>query len=213
MPLKIVGDQSANNIRINEKFAAETKGTVTLHGNGNTLVIETARASTNLNITLRGASHFEIRSNSHLPHLFVFLRDGSRVTIGESTVSAGHFNLYSHERATIEIGRGCMIAGGFRCMTSDMHSIVDVETGDRVNPPGDIIVGDRVWAGFDVTLFKGTNIGSGSVIGARSTVSGTFRENSMLLGFPARVVRRGVTWKQELIPMPEIVTMSSQNPD
>jgi acetyltransferase-like isoleucine patch superfamily enzyme len=164
------------------------------------VIIQTSRAFSNVNIILHDESHFEIHQRSHLPQLFVFLRDGSRLIIGENTLSIGQINLYSHERASIRIGRDCLLGGDLRCLASDMHSIVDVETGDRVNPPANIVVGDRVWTGFDVTLLKGTNIGAGSVVGARSTVSGNFPENSLLLGYPARVARSGVTWNADLLP-------------
>ncbi|MBC2776545.1 acyltransferase [Parasphingopyxis marina] len=95
---------------------------------------------------------------------------------------------------SIDIGRRCLIAS-FRARTSDEHKIFDIETGDRINPSGNIKIGDDVWIGEDVLLLKGTDIGNGSIIGARSIVNSACPANSLIVGTPARVVRSGVRWE------------------
>ncbi len=203
MPVRIIGDQTKNEVRINQTFMQRSNGTVILRGTGNVLIIDTPRQCSNLMMNLSGGSRFEMRANTQVLHFHLFLRDGAEAVIGQNTTVNGKLNLQSHERALISIGSNCIIAGGLQCMASDMHSIIDIESNERINAPANVIIEDRVWVGFDVTMFKSTHIGSGSVVGARSTVSGAFRENSLILGFPARVARRGVTWKSALVPMPE----------
>lgn len=82
---------------------------------------------------------------------------------------------------------------------SDIHSIVDLATGARINPARDIQVGERVWVGQRVLILKGSQIGDGSIIGAGSVVTGTIPKNVIAAGAPARVIRQGVTWRGELI--------------
>jgi acetyltransferase-like isoleucine patch superfamily enzyme len=47
-----------------------------------------------------------------------------------------------------------------------------------------------VWIGFDACMLPGVDIGEGSVIGARSVVSESVEPYSVVVGNPARVVRR-----------------------
>lgn len=42
----------------------------------------------------------------------------------------------------------------------------------------------------NVVILKGTNIGNHCVIGANSVVKGTFHDNSIIVGIPARIVKR-----------------------
>jgi acetyltransferase-like isoleucine patch superfamily enzyme len=207
MPLKIDGNRSQNEIRINETFAEKSNGSLHIRGTGNTVIIDTERHCGNLFMQLQGGSRFEVQANVKILSLNLFLRDGSEVVIGENCYANGKLNIMSHEKARVIIGKNCQLGGGLLCVTSDMHSILDVETGKRINPPGDIILEDKVWTGFDVTLFKGTYIGTGCVVGARSSVSGHFRPNSLLLGYPARVAKRGVSWHQDLLPLEDDLPM------
>ncbi|MEJ7665610.1 MAG: hypothetical protein WKG07_41865 [Hymenobacter sp.] len=60
----------------------------------------------------------------------------------------------------------------------------------------DIVLGDRVWIGSRVSIFKGTVIPSGCVVASNSVVKGVFtEENALLAGNPAKVVKRNVQWQ------------------
>ena len=94
----------------------------------------------------------------------------------------------------VVIGDDCLFAY-VKFRTSDSHSIFDSQTGERLNPAADIEVGDRVWLAEDVLLLPGAKVGSGSVVGARSLVTGSIPPHSLAVGSPARVVRSGVRWE------------------
>ena len=85
--------------------------------------------------------------------------------------------------------------------TSDSHSIVDVETGQRLNPPAGISIGDGAWIGKGVTILKGVRIGAQSVIGMRSLVTKDVPPYCLAAGVPAKVLRTGVTWVWEKLPV------------
>ena len=80
---------------------------------------------------------------------------------------------------------------------SDMHPIFDAD-GRRINPDGDIVIGDHVWIGFRCVVLKGARIGAGAVIGAGSIVHGDIPAGAVAAGNPARVIRRDVTWRRNL---------------
>jgi acetyltransferase-like isoleucine patch superfamily enzyme len=82
---------------------------------------------------------------------------------------------------------------------SDMHSIVSVETGERLNPGGSVMVGDHVWLGVGCRIMKAVRIGAGSVIGAGAIVTRDIPPNALAAGAPAEVTKTGITWTRELL--------------
>jgi acetyltransferase-like isoleucine patch superfamily enzyme len=51
-------------------------------------------------------------------------------------------------------------------------------------------IGSNVWIGFDTIVMPGVTIGDGAVVGARSVVWNDVEPNSVVVGNPARQVRR-----------------------
>ena len=47
-------------------------------------------------------------------------------------------------------------------------------TGKRLNISKDVTIGDRVWVAYGATIWGGTKIGSGSIVGAFSVVKNIF---------------------------------------
>ena len=52
-----------------------------------------------------------------------------------------------------------------------------------------IIVEDKVWIGFGVTILKGVKIGEGAVIGAKSVVTRDVKPWTVVAGNPARLIK------------------------
>lgn len=86
--------------------------------------------------------------------------------------------------------------------TDDMHRLEDLATGERLNPFGaHIRLRSHVWLGRDAYVTGNTEIGEGSVVGARSLVrSQNVPANTAVAGTPARVIREGITWRGEDTP-------------
>jgi acetyltransferase-like isoleucine patch superfamily enzyme len=53
-----------------------------------------------------------------------------------------------------------------------------------------VVIGENVWIGHDSVVLPGVEIGSGSIIGARSVVAESVPEFAVAAGNPARVIRR-----------------------
>ena len=58
-------------------------------------------------------------------------------------------------------------------------------------------VGDHVWLGYGATLLGNASIGDNSVVGTMAVTSGSFPEEVVLAGSPARIVREGVLWSKD----------------
>lgn len=54
---------------------------------------------------------------------------------------------------------------------------------------GNIIIGNDVWIGMDVTILPGIKVGDGAVIGAGSMVTKNIKDYEIVAGNPARHVR------------------------
>ncbi|WHP06718.1 hypothetical protein QLH32_04395 [Acinetobacter corruptisaponis] len=119
---------------------------------------------------------------------FVLL--GSRVTCTNPSV------IYTAERTFAIIGDDVMIATKvyFRC--EDSHAIYDVESGDRVNPSKNIIIGEHVWLADEVGILPNTSIGEGSIIGTRALAKGNYPNNTLIVGMIAKVVKHDVVWER-----------------
>lgn len=121
---------------------------------------------------------------------------GCTLKIGDKTTSTNPVYITIAEHTTLDIGSDCMFATNNQIRTDDAHPIYDVHTGKRLNVSRDIIIGDRVWVAYGATIFGGTQIGKGSVVGAFSVVKKHFPNNCVLAGVPAKVVRKDIFWER-----------------
>ena len=90
---------------------------------------------------------------------------------------------------SIVIGNNCAIAAGFTVLDSDWHSINGKKRIEEV------VIGDNVWIGINVTVLRGVHIGNGSVIAAGSVVTEDVPERCLVAGVPAKVKKEGITWE------------------
>ncbi|NBB78499.1 MAG: hypothetical protein GVY36_03520 [Verrucomicrobia bacterium] len=148
-------------------------------------------------IEVRGSGcRLIIGRNVRIRHAHLLVQDrGTWLEIGEGTTMTGPRFMVAGSDVGIRTGEDCMIGVGVAVRTSDMHSILDVASGKRVNEDRSVSIGDHVWLGESTQLMKGAEIGSDCVIGAGSLVIGRLAgEGRVYAGRPAREVRRGVTW-------------------
>lgn len=126
---------------------------------------------------------------------------GERCTCGVGTL------LYNHPYGKITIGKDCMFSFNIVVQTGDGHSIFDINTGENINNSykykdedgftSKIEIGEHCWISREAMMIsgkKGTEIGKGSIIGARALVKGKFPNNCILAGIPAKIIRKNVAW-------------------
>jgi len=120
------------------------------------------------------------------------MRIGSRTFVGRS-------NLICYRN--ISIGDDVLMSWGITVVDHDSHSLEWNERNNDVLEWGrgrkdwqhvahaPVVVADKAWIGFNVSVLKGVTIGEGAVIGACSVVTGDIPPYSVAMGNPARVVR------------------------
>ncbi|MDR1847700.1 MAG: acetyltransferase [Bacteroidales bacterium] len=107
-------------------------------------------------------------------------------------------NDYVHITAMrkVKIGNNVLMAGKIYISDCTHGFYADESTPPHIPPverPYDIksvIIGDNVWIGEGVCILPGTVIGDGCIVGANAVVKGVFEENSVIVGVPARVIKK-----------------------
>jgi acetyltransferase-like isoleucine patch superfamily enzyme len=108
------------------------------------------------------------------------------------------------DKARVRVGAFCSIAPGVSFMLGGNHRTQSVSSypfrikfgmpdaaEDGVGASkGDITVGNDVWIGHEAFIMSGVTIGDGAVIGARAVVASDVRAYAVVVGNPAREIRR-----------------------
>lgn len=97
---------------------------------------------------------------------------------------------------TVKIGDSCLFGHNINFMLGDFHTIYSTEDNSVINKPKKgINIGNHVWLGKNVTVLKDSGVGDNSVVALGSIITKSFtRNNVVLAGSPARVVKENVNW-------------------
>ena len=187
------------NIFSRSKSAILWQCNIVIKGGGNRLKISPLVMLKKVTIFVQGDNNLiEIGDHVRMTGGELWVEDnGSSIVIGNNTtiVSA---HLASTEGKSILIGHDCMFSSGIEVRTGDSHSILDLRTGDRINYAKDTVIGNHVWVAANVSILKGSNVGDGSIVGAKSLVTaGIYPKEVIIAGTPAGIVKKNVTWIRE----------------
>jgi len=109
----------------------------------------------------------------------------------------------------LKVGRFCSIAEGVTILLGGAHPMSRITTYPfkafpddwppaALLPPtdpsmlrtGDVTIGNDVWIGHGALILAGADIGDGAVVGAAAVVAGRVEPYSIVVGNPARVIRK-----------------------
>jgi acetyltransferase-like isoleucine patch superfamily enzyme len=135
-----------------------------------------------------------------------FEENGGEVRIGNRTF-VGRSDLVCYR--SLVIGDDVIMSWGITIVDHDSHSIDWEKRRNDVRDWGKgqknwkhiahapVVVGDKAWIGFNVSILKGVTIGEGAVVGACSVVTKDIPPYAVAVGNPARVVR----WLSASLPL------------
>ena len=122
---------------------------------------------------------------------------GAYIRIGDNVGMSG-VTIYA--RKGIEIGENTAIGGNTKILDNDFHPVeaetrnkllMDKNGGDSdLIPAKPIKIGKNCFIGCNAIILKGTELGDGCVVGAGAVVSGKFEPDSVIVGNPARCIRK-----------------------
>jgi len=121
----------------------------------------------------------------------IFIENG--VTIQQAKISV------TEPFSILRIQKDCMISNNVEIRTGDSHSIIDIQTGVRINKAANVTLKKHVWLGAHTKVLKGVTIEENSIIGTGSVVTSDITANSIAVGIPAKVVRSGINWDRKRI--------------
>lgn len=149
-------------------------------------------------IRFEGNNHtLQFGNNIRLENVnFFFEKENSNIIIGDYTWIGPQCELSAFDNSNITIGKDCIFAKECTLRTSDSHIIKDYQN-KVINRPQNIIIGSHVWLGQQTLILKGAKIPNGCIVGARSIVTASSQTEpySMLVGQPAKVIKKNITWE------------------
>ena len=119
----------------------------------------------------------------------IVARYGGKITIGSGCGISGS-TIYAMDE--INIGNNVLIGGNCKIIDNDFHPL---PASQRINQKPENIkkrpinIGEGCFIGANSIILKGTTLGKNCVVGAGSVVSGTFPDNVIIAGNPARIIK------------------------
>lgn len=190
-----------NSIHYNTTIIRKTK--IFINGNRNVIQIKSGCRINGTEIFIRGNDNFiEIGDDCNIKGAKFWIEDNNNsIRLGKMVTIEKETQLACIEGCRIIIGSDCMFSSSIAIRTGDSHSIVDLG-GKRINPSKDVIIGSHVWIGNNATLNKGVEISNNCVVGSGSILTKSFlKENCIIAGIPATIVKAEIDWRRERIPL------------
>lgn len=153
-----------------------------------------AEKGASITFSREGRSHIFSHPFSNMIGLsqkcIIVARGVGKIDIGSHVCMSG-CTLYSVD--SITIGKNTDIGSGCKIIDTDFHPLAyshryPIEQKDKIKH-SPITIGDGCFIGTNSIILKGTNLGNNVVVGAGSVVCGTFPDNVIIAGNPARIIR------------------------
>ncbi len=169
----VVGEN--NVIKIPDTMPSDTKLEIKVYGNNNKITMG------NIYGRLRLTMGYE---------------DGRTINDAEFKCGNGRMNdvyiLMIENKTKVLIGEAFRFSSSVHLRCTDDHAILD-QDNKVINKADSIIIGDRVWLGMGCTILKNSIIPDECVVGYNSVVAKKFFDsNSVIVGNPARIVKRNI---------------------
>lgn len=126
-----------------------------------------------------------------------FVGNTNTLFFGEKTTIGNAYFLIDGG-TEVKFGKDCMVSYQSVFRTTDAHSLFDTNSGELINQPNSIILGNHVWVGQGALIMQGVSLGDNIVVGTRALVTKSFNQEYIAVaGVPAKVVRENVLWGRE----------------
>lgn len=112
------------------------------------------------------------------------------VSIGDNVFIGKDVILYASAGGGITIGSDVSIAAQTYIIDCDHGmALTGVPNAKQTPAVAPVVIGSDVWIAANCTILKGSTVGDGAVLGAKTLVRGSIPANAVAVGIPARVVK------------------------
>jgi acetyltransferase-like isoleucine patch superfamily enzyme len=129
------------------------------------------------------------------------MQHGGKIKVGQYVFIGEHTRIWSS--VSITIGNRVLISHNVNIHDNNSHALDKVLRHEEFKyvyethkpyphenlSEKEIIIGDDVWIGFNVTIFKGVHIGNGAIIGANSIVTKDVPANAVIVGADQKIIK------------------------
>ena len=129
---------------------------------------------------------------------FEIFGDGIKLNFGKNCKLGDNVHVVASESVTI--GENCLMASHIFISDTNHGGENDAPTtapDERPLTSKPVSIGKNVWIGEGVCVLPGANVGDGCILGAHSVVKGEIPPYSVVVGAPAKVVKRYNFEKEE----------------
>lgn len=107
------------------------------------------------------------------------------IRLGDFTALAENVSLLA--AAGISLGKGCQVGPGVVIVDHDHAYQTNMS---KIGNRAPITIGDSCWIGANAVILKGVELGNNCVVGAGAVVTRSFPAHSIVVGNPARLMRK-----------------------
>lgn len=176
-------------------FIQKIKNKIKVAGKNNKILVDGSIKISKTRIVIKGSNNtLHVKDGVKINGSFLeIVGDDCSIIIGKNSIVGDGCYLSAKEKnITLSVGDDCMLSRNAKLMTSDGHPVF--QDGKIINSAKNITLGDKVWIADDVTVLKGVEIGSNSVIGIGSVLTKSIPDNSIAAGNPAKVIKENIDW-------------------
>lgn len=165
-------------------------------GQNNILYCEEGVKLSHSNIDFNGSNSLIYLGTSPYKYfLNVYINNDQVFHMGKNNYinEKGKLTVILSEQKHLYIGSYCLFSTEVVFRNADPHLIYDGKTKKRINQTKSIFIGDHVWVGYHALILKGSQIDSGSIIGAMSVVANKkVPHNTSWAGNPAKQIKSNI---------------------
>lgn len=199
---KVLSVEDVSSLQDNEIICANgkfsmVKSQITFHGFNNILYIEDGAKLVNARLNFKGNNScvFIRKTRTDRVNMIMDIYHNSLLFMDKGCSINGNIQIIVSEQCHFIVGKDCMFSSGGIVRNTDAHLLYEIETNKRMNQSRDILIGDHVWIGQNVTIMKAPYIGSGSILGIGTVAKSRVPNNSILSGNPGKVMKKNeVYW-------------------
>jgi len=181
-----------------KKQGVKISSIIHIKGNNNHIILEDDSLIIKCNIAILGDNNLvHIKKNSYVDGATFHIEDCECSIInGENTfIGASHLAV-TENKSSITIGKECMLSSNINIRTGDSHSIVDLESNERINYAQNVSIGDHCWIGEGAKILKGVTLGENVIVATGAIVTSSFQNNVLIGGIPGKIIKDKVSWNK-----------------